>query len=162
MKPASPAARDVVDPSAIIQATLAPIFLVSGAAIFLNFTQARLFRVVDRLRDMGPKLRETDDSEERRRILGSRARHLRRAVILRNAILFGVLVIAMTVATTLLLLAPVAFPGHEFGRAPIATFAIGLASFSVALVLTTFDAFLSVASARHASGEFAEGLRPGE
>ncbi len=150
------------DPVAIIQATLAPIFLVSGAAIFLNFTQARLFRVVDRLRAIGPALVKEESPEERRDLLQQRVRNLRRAIILRNAVLFGVLVIALTVVTTLLLLAPSVIPGYVPGAAPIIAFASGLFSFSVALVLVSMDAFLSVANARHASREFHEGLRPGE
>jgi hypothetical protein len=140
----------------VIQATLAPIFLVSGAAIFLNFTQARLFRVVDRLRAIGVDLHKDAEDDRREVLLVQRTMHLRRAVILRNAILFGVLVIAFTVVTTLLLLATVE------GPVPIAFFAAALVSFAVALTLVTGDAFLSVASVRLAAREFSEGLRPGE
>lgn len=151
-----------VDAVPLIQATLAPIFLVSGAAIFLNFTQARLFRVVDRLRAIGADLAKDNDPSHRADLLLQRSRALKRAVILRNAILFGVLVIALTVVTTLLILMSDAVAGFEPGLWPIATFAAGLVSFTVALVLVTADAFLSVAAARHAAREFTEGLRPGE
>jgi hypothetical protein len=152
----------MAEPTEIIQATLAPIFLVSGAAIFLNFTQARLFRVVDRLRAIGPALAKEEAPGERKELLAQRARNIRRAVILRNAILFGVLVIGLTVVTTLLLLAPSAFPGWDTGQGPVLSFAGALVSFAVALVLVTLDAFLSVAAARNASQEFHEGVRPGE
>ena len=152
-----------VDPVPLIQATLAPIFLVSGAAIFLNFTQARLFRVIDRLRAIGAELAKDADAQPlRATLLQQRARHIRRALILRNAILLGVLVIAFTVVTTLLLLAAGAWPGGEAGLWPIYTFGASLMSFAAALALVTVDAFLSVAAARHASLEFHEGLRPGE
>lgn len=57
-----------------------------GAAVFLPFTQARLFRVVDRTR-------ATAGDEEHRDAL------LRRARLLRNAIVFGVLSIALAVVT---------------------------------------------------------------
>jgi hypothetical protein len=43
----------VADAIEVIQATLAPSFLISGTSIFLNFTQTRLFRVVDRIRAVG-------------------------------------------------------------------------------------------------------------
>lgn len=130
----------MADPVEVIQATLAPIFLVSGAAIFLNFTQARLFRVVDRLR-------ATISVDQR-------ARNLRRAILLRNAILMGVLVIGFTVATTLLLLIPTAFEGQDPGRWPILTFAAALVCFAVALALVAVDAVLSVAAVRYHEQEF--------
>lgn len=75
----------MADPVTLIQATLAPIFLVNGAAIFLNFTQARLFRVIDRLRALGKELAGAPE-DERQVLLRERARGVRRALILRNAI----------------------------------------------------------------------------
>jgi hypothetical protein len=152
----------VADAVTVIQATLAPIFLVSGAAIFLNFTQARLFRVIDRLRAVGAELDKVGEPKRRAGLLAQRARHIRRAVILRNAILFGVLVIAFTVLTTLLILASASGFGLDPGPASILFFAGALLSFMVALTLVVVDAFISVASAREAAQEFAEGLRPGE
>lgn len=145
----------------LIQATLAPIFLVNGAAIFLNFTQARLFRVIDRLRALGKEL-ATAGEQEREMLLRERSRGVRRALILRNAILFGVLVIALTVITTLLLLSVDVAPGLAEGRAPVLAFAGALVSFFVALALVTTDAFMSVAAARYGGQEFGVGLRPGE
>jgi len=142
----------------IIQATLAPIFLVSGGAIFLNFTQARLFRVIDRLRAVGRELQAVPPGAPREDLLWQRSRQLKRAVILRNAILFGTLVIAFTVVTALLLLASDLFASSTLGRAPVVTFALGLVSFAAALGLVVWDAFLSVAQARHLAREFHEGM----
>lgn len=150
----------MADTVLIIQATLAPIFLVSGAAIFLNFTQARLFRVVDRLRALGAELRAAGEGR-RPDLLRQRSFHLRRLLILRNAILFGVLVIALTVVTTLLILFT-DLGSFDPGTWPIVAFAGGLVSFAVALILVTADAFLSVANARSVSEEFGEGVRPDE
>ena len=145
----------MADAVSVIQTTLAPIFLVNGAAIFLNFTQARLFRVIDRLRVLAKELREEDDARLRESLLWQRGRHMTRAILLRNAILFGVLVIGFTVATTLFLLLPVEF-GSEgaAGRGAIYSFTGALGSFAVALVLVATDAFLSVAAVRHLAREF--------
>jgi hypothetical protein len=151
----------MADTGAIIQATLAPIFLVSGAAIFLNFTQARLFRVVDRLRAIGTQLRHEEVEAARDDLRWQRTRHLTRAVLLRNAILFEVLVVALTVTTALLLLIPNAFGGFDPGRSPIVTFALALVCFAVALGLVTADAFMSVASATRAAREFGDESVPG-
>ena len=123
----------MADPAELIQATLAPIFLVNGAAIFLNFAQARLFRVIDRLRAL-----PADDAD--------RPRIIRRLLLLRNALLFGVLVIVFTVITTLLLLSSGALPALG-GAWPIVSFAAALLSFFVALALVTADAYMSVAAA---------------
>lgn len=142
----------VATPVELITATLAPIFLVNGAAIFLNFTQARLFRVIDRLRALTKDLGEAAEPD-RARILGERRRHAQRAVLLRNAILMGVLVIGLTVATTLLILLPAEF-GLVDVRWPIYAFTGALASFALALVFVTTDAFLSVAAARELMREY--------
>jgi hypothetical protein len=145
-EPAGP--RAMASPTVeLIQATLAPIFLVNGAAIFLNFTQARLFRVVDRLRGLAKEL-PVAVGEARARIEDERRRHVRRAILLRNAILFGILVIACTVLTTMLILLPSEL-GGEGGRAPIYASTAALLCFAVALALVVSDAFLSVAAVRH-------------
>ena len=138
----------MADPVTLIQATLAPIFLVNGAAIFLNFTQARLFRVIDRLRALEKEIKETQDDATRTGLGRDRLRTIRRAVILRNAILFGVLVIGLTVLTTLLLLSAGVRALTEPSAAPIFAFAAALISFAVALLLVSVDAILSVAAAR--------------
>lgn len=125
--------------------------------IFLNFTQARLFRVIDRLRAIGRDLANAADGE-RDDLLWARRKQLRRATILRNAILFGTLVIAFTVLTALLLLVSDLAPSID-ARWPIVTFALGLVAFAVALALVVWDAFLSVALAREPTREFHEGMR---
>lgn len=147
----------MADAVTLIQATLAPIFLVNGAAIFLNFTQARLFRVIDRLRAIAKDLRGEDDARLRESLLWQRGRHLTRAVLLRNAILFGVLVIGFTVATTFFILLPAEFGDQgAAGRGAIYAFTGALCSFAVALVLVATDAFLSVAAVRHLAREFGD------
>ena len=145
-----------VDATAVIQATLAPIFLVSGAAIFLNFTQARLFRVVDRLRAIAKDIHGEKHDMPIEELRWQRRWHLNRAVLLRNAILFGVLVIAFTVATTLLILLPSILPRADLGGWAIGTFACALVSFAGALALVVSDAFMSVASVKRAAREFGE------
>ncbi|HVM45365.1 MAG TPA: DUF2721 domain-containing protein [Candidatus Thermoplasmatota archaeon] len=137
----------MADPVVVIQATLAPIFLVNGAAIFLNFTQARLFRVIDRLRALDKEIKDAEEAA-RLALQRERTRNIRRAVILRNAILFGVLVIGLTVATTLLLLWGGTHESARMSFAPIYALSAALISFAVALALVSTDSFLSVAAAR--------------
>ena len=144
----------MADPVVVITATLAPIFLVNGAAIFLNFTQARLFRVIDRMRALEKEAADATGAA-REALLHDRSRNVRRAIILRNAILFGVLVIGFTVVTTMILLSyGLRSDARAPGNAAIYAFGGGLVSFAIALVLVTTDSFLSVAAAREGFREF--------
>lgn len=123
----------LAEPASVIEATLAPAFLISGASVFLNFAQARLFRVVDRVRETA---REGDEA--------GRGRYLRRAMLLRNAIAVGVLAVAFTVMTAVLLMAGglLGF-GDAAALAPF-TFGTAMLLLFVALVLVLWDTFLSV------------------
>lgn len=76
----------------IIQATLAPMFLITGAGIYLNFIQGRLFRAVDRVQNL-----HTGDSE------GDPEREipyqLDRIRLIRTAIATGTVTMGLTAAT---------------------------------------------------------------
>ncbi len=120
-----------------IQATLAPAFLISGASIFLNFSQARLFRVMDRVRASAHAAHPEH---------AARGRLLRRARILRNGIAFGVLTIAFAVAAAILLMASELFLGEAVSRAAPYCFAFGLLSLFLALGFVFSDTVISVAS----------------
>jgi len=126
------------DPVQVIQATLAPAFLISGASIFLNFAQTRLFRVVDRLR-AGAK----DDPLER-------ARSIARARRLRNAIALGVLTVALTVMTAILLMASQLFGLDRLSGAAPYAFAGAMLALFAALCFVLWDTVLSV---RYAAAE---------
>lgn len=119
----------------VIQATLAPAFLISGTSVFLNFAQNRLFRVMDRARaNAGP-----DHSES-----SARPRLMRRAHLLRNAIALGVLTVGFTVASAILVMASELFgAGHLANAAPY-TFALALLSLFVALLFVFADTLASI------------------
>jgi hypothetical protein len=119
----------------VIQATLAPAFMISGTSVFLNFAQNRLFRVTDRLRESGPPPAEA-----------VRQRLLRRARILRNAMMLGVLTVGLTVMSAILVMGSELFAaGRLAGLAPY-TFAMALLSFFAALLYVLSDTVISVAS----------------
>lgn len=123
---------------AVIQATLAPAFLMTGGGIFLNFIQARLFRVNDHLRRLA-----ADGRADRTRELTTLALH--RGRILRNAIALGVVGLAFIALTMLALLA-----GVLLGSGPawlvVVPFGVGLASLTLGLVVGAYDAVLSFRS----------------
>jgi hypothetical protein len=126
----------VLPPSVeVIQATLAPAFLLSGTSVFLNFAQNRLFRVMDRARaNQGP-----DHSES-----SSRPRLIRRAHLLRNGIALGVLTVGFTVASAILVMASELFGAARLAEMAPYTFAIALLSLFVALLFVFADTLASV------------------
>lgn len=131
--------RRVADTIAVIQATLAPSFLVSGASIFLNFTQTRLFRVVDRIRSLAGG---TDGSRQVRVLQ-------RRALVLRNAIFLGVATVACTVITAILVMAQEMFARPGVGMAAPYVFALAMLLLFAALCMVLYDTFISVRTVTH-------------
>jgi hypothetical protein len=119
----------------VIQATLAPAFMISGTSVFLNFAQNRLFRVMDRTRSAAA-------SEE----AGGRERLLRRAHILRNAIALGVFTVGLTIASAILVMASELFAADRLAGAAPYAFALALLSFFAALLFVFADTVLSVRS----------------
>lgn len=125
------------DAVTVIQATLAPAFLISGTGIVLNFMQTRLFRVVDRARAQpdGP----------------GHPLLLRRARILRNALALGVLTVAFTVVTAILLMASQMLASPALGSAAPFAFALAMLALFAALCLVLWDTVLSVRSVARAA-----------
>ena len=120
----------------VIQATLAPSFLISGTSIFLNFTQTRLFRVVDRIRAIASG--DVDDPPH--------SRLQTRLKLLRNAIAVGVMTVALTVMTAILVMASVMFDRPSLGSAAPWVFALSMTALFVALLFVLYDTVLSVRS----------------
>ncbi|MEK6986392.1 MAG: DUF2721 domain-containing protein [Candidatus Thermoplasmatota archaeon] len=121
----------------VVQATLAPAFLISGTSVFLNFSQQRLFRVVDRIRSVAKT--EGHDPDEVVRLR-------RRVHILRNGIAFGVLTVALTVFTAILVMATEFTPNTAIAVGAPVCLALALLSLLAALGYVFADTLLSVAS----------------
>lgn len=120
---------------AVIQATLAPAFLMTGGGIFLNFTQARLFRVNDHLRKLALEGRAEQGA------LVTLA--LRRGRVLRNSIVFGVTGLGLVALTMLTLLMDVLIPWSFPAIGVVIPFGAGVASLTTGLFLGAYDTFLS-------------------
>lgn len=126
----------MADAVATIQATLAPAFLISGASIFLNFTQTRLFRVVDRIRAIS----NGAPPDMPRQLLEQRAK------LLRNSIALGVLTVALTVFTAILLMAGEMLARPRLLDAAPYIFGLAMITLFVALCFVMYDTILSVRS----------------
>jgi hypothetical protein len=128
----------VPDSVAVIQATLAPAFLISGTGIILNFTQTRLFRVVDRAR-----------AAARGEAVAPDLPHgllLHRARILRNAIALGVLAVGFTVVAAILVMASELFGLDRLAGAAPYSLALAMLALLGCLGLVLWDTVLSVRS----------------
>jgi hypothetical protein len=121
----------------VIEATLAPAFLISGTSVFLNFAQNRLFRAMDRVRAARDPAHPDHEG---------RARLLKRARLLRNAIALGVLAVGFTVTAAILVMGGELFAAEEIiGAAPY-LFAMALIAFFAAMLCVLADTVISVAS----------------
>lgn len=135
----------VTDPVPVIEATLAPMFLVSGASIFLNFLQARLFRVSDRMRALIDHVSTMHPNDPRR--APERAHILalaKRQRLIRNALVLGVVAVALTALTAMLLIAPFVLGVAIPAAAAVVCFSLALFAFGLALVIGLTDAVTSV------------------
>lgn len=128
----------VVPPAVeVIEATLAPAFLISGTSVFLNFAQNRLFRAMDRVR----AAREENHPDHH-----NRPQLMRRARLLRNAIALGVLTVGLTVTAAILVMAGELFAGADLIEAAPYSFALALVTLFIALCCVFADTVISVAS----------------
>lgn len=135
----------VTDPVPVIQATLAPMFLVSGASIFLNFLQARLFRVTDRMRELIEKVGAMHPHDPRREPERKHVLALsRRQRVIRNALVLGVVTVALTALTAIFLIAPFVLDVALPGAIAVVTFSLALVTFALSLLLGLADALTSV------------------
>jgi hypothetical protein len=100
-----------------IQLAVAPIFLLAGVGAFLNVCAGRLSRIVDRARDLEPRILATRGDEHDRLIAQIRILD-RRMELVSRAIFLAVLSAILTCAVVILLFAT-GLTGLTFGT-PIA------------------------------------------
>ena len=100
-----------------IQLAVAPIFLLAGVGAFLNVCAGRLSRIVDRARDLEPRILKTRGKEHDRLIAQIRMLD-RRMELVSRAIFLAVLSAILTCAVVILLFAT-GLTGLSFGT-PIA------------------------------------------
>jgi hypothetical protein len=104
MIPLFPPSETVSEVAEIIQLAVAPVFLLAGIGAFLNVCVSRLARIVDRSRDLEPRLLGARGAEHSR--LQRELRVLdRRVGLVSRAISLSVLSAVLTCAVVILLFA---------------------------------------------------------
>ena len=115
MLPIPPPETRVTEIADIIQSVLAPVFLLAGIGGFLNVLTGRLARMVDRAREVEPKLLKSRGSEHDR-LLQEIRRIDRRMVLVSRALWLTVLAALLVCFVVILLFAGTLVSG-QFGRA---------------------------------------------
>ena len=99
----------------IIQLAVAPVFLLAGIGAFLNVCAGRLSRIVDRARNLEPRILDSRGGEHDRLLREIRVLD-KRMVLVSRAIFLSVLSALLTCAVIILLFAA-GLTGAQFGTA---------------------------------------------
>ena len=134
----APAGTGILQVAQIIQLAVAPVFLLAGVGAFLNVCAGRLARIIDRARDLEPRILASRGTEHDR-LLGELRVLDRRMGLVSQAIFLSVLS-ALLICAVVVLLFAASLTGAHFGTAVAWLFiasmiAIG-AGFAVFLVET--------------------------
>ena len=99
----------------IIQLAVAPVFLLAGLGAFLNACVGRLARIVDRMRNLEPRILASR-GDEHERLLGEVRLLDRRSRIVSSAI-FTTVLAALIISAVVVLLFLAFLTGYRFGTA---------------------------------------------
>ena len=99
----------------IIQLAVAPVFLFAGLGAFLNVCVSRLARIIDRTRDLEPRILGSR-GEEHDRLIGE-IRLLDHRIKVVNRAIFSTVLAAILISTVVVLLFAGFLSGLRFGTA---------------------------------------------
>lgn len=99
----------------IIQLAVAPVFLLAGLGAFLNACVGRLARIVDRMRNLEPRILNSR-GEEHDRLLDE-VRLLDRRSRIVSAAIFTTVLAALLISAVVILLVLAFLTGYRFGTA---------------------------------------------
>jgi MFS family permease len=99
----------------IIQLAVAPVFLLAGLGAFLNVCAGRLARIVDRTRNLEPRILASRGSEHDRLIKEVRLLDRRTRIV--NRAIFCTVLAALLISAVVILLFTAFLTGFRFGTA---------------------------------------------
>ena len=99
----------------IIQLAVAPVFLLAGLGAFLNVCAGRLARIVDRARNLEPRILGSRGDEHDRLI--REVRLLDRRIRIVNRAIFATVLAALLISAVVILLFMAFLSGYRFGTA---------------------------------------------
>ena len=146
MIPIPPPETRVTEVADIIQAVLAPVFLLAGVGGFLNVLTGRQGRIIDRARDIEPKLLKSRGSEHDRYVAELKTLDRRMALIGR-AVWMTVFAAVLVCFIVVLLFAGTIVSG-QFGRGIAVLFMICMLFLGMGFAIFLFETRIAGRSMR--------------
>ena len=141
-----PHAPNLTHLAEIIGQVVAPVFLLAGIGSFLNVTVGRLSRIVDRARQLEPRLLASKGREHDRlvgeiRLLDKRMVHVSRAIFL-------TVLSAMLICTVVVLLFAAFLAGWKIATAVALLFIVAMIAIGVAFAIFLYETRLGSRAVR--------------
>ena len=121
----------------IIQLAVAPVFLFAGLGAFLNVCVGRLARIIDRTRELEPRILDSRGDEHDRLIREMRLLDRRIKVV--NRAIFATVLAAILISTVVVLLFAGFLSGLRFGTAIALLFIAAMTCTGVGFVIFLYE-----------------------
>ena len=128
-----PEAADLRQLAQIIQLAVAPVFLFAGLGAFLNVCVGRLARIIDRTRELEPRILGSRGEEHDRLI--REIRLLDRRIKIVNRAIFATVLAAIMISAVVVLLFAGFLSGSRFGTAIALLFIAAMISTGLGFVI---------------------------
>ena len=130
----------------IIQLAVAPVFLLAGLGAFLNVCAGRLARIVDRARNLEPRILASRGAEHDRLI--GEVRLLDRRIAVVNRAIFCTVLAALLISAVVILLFVAFLSGYRFGTLIALLFIASMASTGLGFAIFLHETRLGTRSVR--------------
>ena len=130
----------------IIQLAVAPVFLLAGLGAFLNVCAGRLARIVDRARNLEPRILGSRGDEHDRLI--REVRLLDRRIKIVNRAIFATVLAALLISAVVVLLFMAFLSGLRFGTAIALLFIAAMISTGAGFAIFLHETRLGTRSVR--------------
>ena len=130
----------------IIQLAVAPVFLLAGIGAFLNVCAGRLARIVDRARNLEPRIFASRGAEHDR--LLREVRMLDRRIRVVNAAIFTTVLAALIISAVVVLLFIAFLTGYKIGTAVALLFIAAMVFTALSFAIFLYETRLGTRSVR--------------
>ena len=130
----------------IIQLAVAPVFLLAGIGAFLNVCAGRLARIVDRARNLEPRILASRGAEHDRLI--REVRLLDRRIRVVNAAIFTTVLAALIISAVVVLLFVAFLTGYKIGTAVALLFIAAMIFTALSFAIFLYETRLGTRSVR--------------
>jgi len=144
--PLPPPSRELTQLAQIIQLAVAPVFLLAGLGAFLNVCAGRLARIVDRARNLEPRILGSRGDEHDRLI--REVRLLDRRIRIVNRAIFCTVLAALLISAVVILLFTAFLTGLKFGTAIALLFIASMAATGLGFAIFLHETRLGTRSVR--------------